>query len=242
MRFLSKDHRVVLSIVLVWASVPGVNGFGGTLQVKQSPEVIEAYRLCQTFEHLLGQDLDFDRAYEATFPQNKALRRAIAIADGEFGNQDLASVDDDLIINAYKRRMQIFYLTLVLAGPSDAESAIFFPPEIKELLKREPPADPKDFGAYVAQLDRDVARFRSHLDRLSTRYSSVADRVHQFKSDLLAPKPEPPKNQKVEPITGYYRSGVLTTDQPYYQIGSYTVVKEQGKMRIIGIRFFTRLF
>src|SRR6185503_13459719 len=35
--------------------------------VRQSREVIEAYRVCNEFQRLLAPDLDFDRAFEATF-------------------------------------------------------------------------------------------------------------------------------------------------------------------------------
>ena len=242
MNHFSKHHNVISRVWLVYSCILIGNGLAAPVQVKQSVEVQEAYRLCETFEHVFGENLDFDRAYEITFPRNKALRRAIAIADGEFGDHDFVNIDDQLLIDAYKRRMQLFYLTLVLAGPSDQEAAIFFPPEIKGLLQREPPADPKQFGTYVSQLDHDVAQFRAHLDRLSARYPSVADRINKFKSDARLAKYEPPKTYKVEPTHGYYRSEVLGTDEPYYQIGSYSVAKEQGQMRIIGIKFFTRLF
>jgi|SRR5215813_8493001 len=238
----SVKYRQIILCVGLMCAVPGANGLAASSQLKQSLEVLEAYRLCETFEHVLGENLDFDRAYEATFPRNKAMRRAIAIADGEFGNHDLTKIDDDLLINAYKRRMQLFYLILVLAGPSDEEAPIFFPPELKRRLEREPPADSKDFGTYVSQLDQDVATFRTHLDRLSARYPSVADRIQKFKTDALAAKYQPPTTYKVEPIFGYNRSQVLGNKEPYYEIGSYSVAKEEGKMRIIGIRFFTRLF
>jgi hypothetical protein len=242
MNYSLKKCSVFLCVALGCGSL-NVHGFAVSPQVKQSPEVVEAYRLCETFEHMLGETLDFDRAYEATFPRNKTLRRAIAIADGEFSDDGLATVDDDSVINAYKRRMQLFYLMLVLASPdTDEEAALFFPPEIKGLLRREPPKDPRNFPTYVSQLDHDVAQFRTHLDRLSARYASVAERIRKFKSDTMAVKFPPPTNYKVEPTTAYYRSGVLGKDEPYYVIGSYFVAKEQGRMRIIGIRFFTRLF
>jgi hypothetical protein len=118
--------------------------------VQQTPEVIEAYRVCESFEHLLGENLDFDRAYEATFTKNVARRRAVAINEGEFGNQDFARIDDESLIKAYKLRMQIFYLTLPLASPSDEEVELFFPPEIKVVLGRKPPDDSRGFHAYVS--------------------------------------------------------------------------------------------
>ena len=211
-------------------------------QVKQSAAVIEAYRVCETFEHLLGENLDFDRAYEAAFPKERAFRHAIAIADGEFGDLDFARIDDELLIKAYKLRMQMFYLLLPLAGPSSEEEAIFFPLEIKKSFQRKPPADSKDFPAYVLQLEQDVSHFRAHLDRLSQRYPSVADRLAKYKSAARAAKFEPPTNYKVEPGHDYYRSEVLRKDEPYYEINGYILAQEHGKMRIIGIRFLYRLF
>jgi hypothetical protein len=209
--------------------------------VKQSDDVVEAYRVCETFEHILGENLDFDRAYEATFPRSAALRRAIAIADGEIGER-LAGVDDELIVKAYKRRMQLTYFLLPLAGPSDEEAPVFFPAAIKQLLERQPPDDQKDFPAYVVQLDRDVAQFRAHLDSLSAHNPAAADRIREFKSAALAAKFQPPADRKIEPSYEYYRTSVLKKDEPYYEISGYTVAKEQGKMRIVGIRFITRLF
>jgi len=237
-----KQLNVALCVAIVWAGILNMDVSAASLQVKQSSEVIEAYRLCETFEHVLGENLDFDRAFEATFPRNKALRRAIAIAGGEFSDHDLASVDDELIINAYKRRMELFYLVLILAGPSAEEAPIFFPPEIKDMLQHQVPVDPRGFRNFVLQLDQDVARFRAHIDRLGARYPAVADRIREFKSGLLAAKFQPPGDRKIEPIIGYYRSDVLRKDEPYYEIGSYTIIKEDGRMRIIGIRFITRLF
>jgi len=35
---------------------------------------------------------------------------------------------------------------------------------------------------------------------------------------------------------------VLRANEKYYDIGNYEVIRENGEMRIIGIRFFTRLF
>jgi len=237
-----KQLKVALCVAIVWATILSVDGFAVSLQVKQSSDVVQAYHLCETFEHVLGETLDFDRAYEATFPKNKALRRAIAIAGGEFGGHDLASVDDELLINAYKRRMELFYLVLILAGPSAEEAPIFFPPEIKAMLQHPAPADPRHFRSFVSQLDQDVARFRAHIDRLVARYPAVADRNREFKAGLLAAKFQPPGDRKIEPIIGYYRSDVLRKDEPYYEVGSYTIIKEGGRMRIIGIRFITRLF
>jgi hypothetical protein len=38
----------------------------------------------------MAEDLDFDRAFEATFTKSPTRRREIAIAEGEFGNIDMA--------------------------------------------------------------------------------------------------------------------------------------------------------
>ena len=232
----------LLCFILGCVSALGANTPGPLHQDEQPPEVVEAYRVCKTFERLLGENLDFDRAYEATFPKDRARRRAIAIADGEFGDQDFASIDDELLIKAYKLRMQIFYLMLPLAGPSGEEEALFFPPDIKEVLQREAPHNTQEFRAYVYQLERDVLRFRSHLERLSTRYPFVKERLSKFKSGALATRFEPPVGYKIEPRHGYYRTGVLGKDETYFEIDGYSVATEQGKMRIVGIRFFNRLF
>jgi hypothetical protein len=232
----------LLCFILAFINASGTSGLPHQHRVKQRPEVVEAYRVCQSFQRLLGQNLDFPLAYEATFTKNKARRRAIAIADGEFGEQDSASIDDALLIKAYKLRMQIFYLTIILAGPGDEEASLFFPPGIKEILQREAPHDPREFPAYVSRLERDAASYRSHLERLATNYPSVAERIRTFKTESLSASFEPPAEYKVEPLRGYYRSGVLGQDEPYYEINGYIVARERGEMRIVGIRFFTRLF
>jgi hypothetical protein len=234
--------RSLLCFILGCASVLTANGHVIARQVKQTPEVVEAYRVCESFEHVLGENLDFDRAYEATFPRDMKRRRVIAIAGGEFGELDFTRVNDELLIKAYKLRMQIFYFLLPLANPDDAEEALFFPPDIKEILKREPPKNSQDFGAYVSQLDRDVAHFRSHLEQLAAKYLSVSDRVSKFKSGARAAKFEPPRDYKVQPSYGYIRAEVLNKNEAYYTVNGYTVAQEQGKMRIVEIRFFTRLF
>ena len=107
-------------------------------RVRQPREVIEAYRVCEQFQTLLAQDLDFDRAFEATFTKNASRRRAIAISEGEFGDLDLAKVDDATLIDAFKARMEVIYLMLPLASPdSNEEEALFFPPAMKAILERK---------------------------------------------------------------------------------------------------------
>jgi hypothetical protein len=235
-------RQISLSLVVAGAMLSSADGVVPPHQVKQTPEVVEAYRVCLSFAHLLGENLDFDRAYEATFTRNPAQRRAIAIADGEFGDLDFAKIDDELLIKAYKLRMQNIYLMLPLAGPSDVEASLFFPPDIKEILQRKAPTDPSGFASYVSQLERDVAHFRAHLDRLSSKYPFVADRIQSFRSEALSIKGEPPNKYKVKPAFGYLRAEVLRKDEPYYDIDGLIVARDHDQMRIVGIRFFNRLF
>ena len=210
-------------------------------RTQQPRPVVEAYRVCNEFQQLLAQDLDFDRAFEATFTRDPARRRQVAIAEGEFGDLDLTKVNDANLISAYKSRMQIVYLMLTLLSPNDEEEAArFFPPSIKSILDRKGPESPDDFSAFAAQLKRDAADFRAHLDQLAASDRSVAKRVSDFKKDLSTQIPLP--KQRIQPLTAYSKGQVLPPNAPYYQIGSYAVIREQGEMRIIGVRFFTRLF
>ena len=96
--------------------------------------------------------------------------------------------------------------------------------------------------ATTLMLDHDVAHFRSHLERLAANYPSVSDRVQRFKSEARAAKFEPPRDYKVQPSYGYIRAEVLKKNEGYYTVSGYTIAKEQGKMRIVEIRFFNRLF
>jgi hypothetical protein len=239
---ISFRHDMLLGALLLCISWLGVVPPLPGQSVKQSAEVVEAYRICQTFEHLLGKNLDFSEAFEATFVVGKERRRAIAIADGEFGDLDFAKIDDQLLIKAYKLRMQLFYLTLPLAGPSNAEVTLFFPPEINEILKRQAPKDTREFPAYVDQLDRDATRFRAHLQQLAATNPAVTERINNFKAEALAGRIEPPVDHKIEPSLGYIAAGVLQKNETHYEISNYLVTNEQGKMRITGIRFFNRMF
>src|SRR6185436_4234877 len=118
-------------------------------RVRQPREVIDAYRVCRRFQTLLAEDLDFDRAFEATFTKNASRRREIAIYEGEFGDIDLATVGDATLITAFKARMEIIYLMLPLASPdSNEEQALFFPPPIKAIFERKPPPTADEFGTY----------------------------------------------------------------------------------------------
>ena len=211
-------------------------------QEKQPAEVVEAYKVCHEFQRLMAEDLDFDRAFEATFAKNAARRREIAITEGEFGDAYLKRVADATLISAFKSRMQIFYLMLPLTSPADKEEeAIFFPPAVKKIFDRKPAKTAQSFPAYAAQLRRDAAYFRAHLERLARKDPTVAERIRKFKQEELSSKQEPP-DHPVEPLRGYSRGRVLALDEPYYRIGEYAVIRENGKMRIVGIRFFSRLF
>jgi hypothetical protein len=210
--------------------------------LEQPTEVVEAYAVCREFQHLLAENLDFYRAYEATFVKNVSRRRDIAISDGEFGNQKFEELESDLLIKAYKLRMQLFYLMLPLANPEDTEVRLFFPPEIKAILKREPGVGKEEFQIYVQQLEQDVAKFRAHLDRLADKYPSVAERVSSFKAEALSAKFDPPTDHILKPQNEYFGHGQMEKGDPYYEIEGYRVANEDGKMRIVGLRFFTRLF
>lgn len=233
-------HSILCSI-LVSASLLNMAELTPAQGVQQSTEVLEAYRVCERFERALGKNLDFDSAYEATFTKSSARRRAIAITDGEFGERNFDALDDATIIKAYKLRMQIFYLMLPLSGPSDEEEALFFPPDIKEIIERKPPQDTGKFPSYVSQLERDVVIFRSHLNRLAAQYSSVAERISKFKSETLSASIAVPDEYRVKPKKGYLGAGVLGKNEDYYEIKGYIVARDGERMRIVGIKFFTRL-
>lgn len=210
-------------------------------KVKQPREVIAAYSVCNRYQRLLADTLDFDHAFEATFTRNRARRRQIAITEGEFTGADLTNVDDATLISAYKSRMQIFYMMVALISTdSKAEEERFFPPPIKEIFERKAPAVSDEFPSFAAQLKRDAATMRAHLNQLAAEDPGVAERVSKFKTDLARPLEPPP--HVVKPLTAYSKGRVLGIRDEYYQIGDYAVIREGSQMRIIGIRFFSRLF
>ena len=230
--------KLISCCLLVFAFAPAALS---QKNVRQRKDVIEAYRVCNRFQTLLAENLEFARAFEATFVRNAARRREIAITEGEFHGDNLAGVDTATLVDAFKSRMQLLYLMMPLFSPNNSEEeATFFPPRFKEALKREPPEAASEFASYAAQLKRDVAEFRVHLDQLAQRYPNVAERIRDFKASL-AKKIEPPAHP-VKPLTAYSRGQVLGLKEEYYQIESYAVIREGREMRIIGIRFFTRLF
>jgi len=210
-------------------------------KVKHSRAVIEAHRVCNEYQKLLAEDLDFDRAFEATFSKNPARRRQIAISEGEFGEIDLTRVDTGSLIAAFKSRMQLLYLMLPLISPANKEQEEhFFPPPIKAIFERKAPQTAAAFPSFSRQLKRDATDLRAHLDQLAARDPSVAERIRNFKTDLSKEIPLP--QHTVHPLTAYSKGEVLPLSAYYYQIGSYAVIREQGQMKIIGIRFFNRLF
>ncbi len=206
----------------------------------QPREVVEAYRVCEEFQRLFAEDLDFGRAFDATFTKDPKRRREIAIAESELGNVDLAPVDDATLIGIYTDQTQLFFLMLPLMGAKDEiEQSVLFPPPIERIFDRFR-VRPKNVQAYAAQLKRDVADFRAHLNQLAAKYPSVAEEIRKYKQSLST-RLEPP-DTPVKPLTAYSKGRVLDVKEEYYQVGDYAVIRENGQMRIIGIRFFSRLF
>ena len=235
---LLKSALLPLFVVTMFAALASN---AAAQRVKQPREVIEAYRVCSEFQRLLAQDLDFGRAFDATFTKDQRRRRAIAIAEGEFGPAELTTVDDATLIDAFKSRMQLFYLMFPLFSPdSNEQEQLFFPPAIKATLERKVPENASEFPAYATQLKHDVTDFRDRLNKLAASHPEVAERIRDFKKTLLMPLELP--NQAVKPLTAYSRGQVLPVDARYYQVGSYAVIRERDEMKIIGIRFLTRLF
>jgi hypothetical protein len=229
--------------ILCFVLVLAMSGNEALAQVKQPKEVLQAYAVCNKFQEILSKDLNFSDAFEATFAQDVKRRREIAFRDGEFDADDLSAVDSSLLISAYKNQMQLFYLMLPLASPSDNyEEALFFPPPIKEMFKRKRPESANDFPAYAAQLEKDVTAFRAHLNDLAARHPRVAERISRFKSETLSTKLIPPRTRKVEPERGSSGGRAVWDGEPYYQFDGYIVVRQGIQMKIVSIRFFTRLF
>lgn len=232
----------VWCVCVVVAAVASIQGQSLSKPVKQPREVVEAYRVCNAFQRLIAQDLDFDRAFEATFTKDAQRRRQISIAESEFGDAGQASVDDATLVSIYKSHMQIFFLMLPLLSPANKEQeALFFPPEIKKIFDQKPPRTPEEFPAYAVLVKGYATDFRAHLNRLAAKYPFIAKRVREFKRDTLGKRLEPPAHV-VQPLTAYSRGQVLRVDEEYYQVGDYAVIRENGEMRIIGIRTLARLF
>jgi hypothetical protein len=211
--------------------------------VKQPPEVVAAYEVCREFQRLFGEDLDFDRAYESTFTKDPVRRRAIARAEIEVSDVDLSQIDDATLIGIYKDETQLFWLMLMLIdADGKVEKDVLSPPEIDSVFDhfRVRPKTAQELKEYAAQLKQDVIVVKAHLNQLAAKHVSVAERVRDMKKGLSELKL--PDTYVVKPLTSYRNSHVLRADEKYYQIGNYEVVRENGEMKIIGIRFFTRLF
>ena len=231
----------VLLFLYIFLGYPGAPA--ARSQVKQTPEVLEVYRVLREYRRVLGEKLDFDRAFEATFSRSPARQRAIAIADGEFGSEaDLKQVSDELLVKAYRQRMQIFYLMLVLAGASKSDSVLPLPPEIEKIARRDSPLDARRFPAFVSQLEKDARFLRSFVERAALENSAFAESLRKFKAEIFREKFEPPSDYQIKPTRGYSRGKVLNSNEDFYEIDGYSLVKEKGKMKIVGIRFFNRLF
>jgi hypothetical protein len=204
--------------------------------VKQPPAVLEAYRVCTDFRRMLAEDLNFDRAFEATFVKDPARRRAIASAETEFTDEDLKQIDDATAIGMYKDATQLFILIIpVVFAVDDDQRPKVFPPPIEAILERKPPNDPQKIPEFAAQLKRDIAEVRTHIDKVVAQNPAVTKGIQEYKASLL--KPLEPPNRVVKPLTAYSRGHVLRLDEQYYQIDDCALIRENGKMRMIGYTF-----
>lgn len=211
--------------------------------VKQPPDVVEAYAVCREFQRLFGEDLDFDRAYEATFTKDPARRRAIARAEIDLNDVDLSQIDDATLIGIYKDETQLFWLLiLIMAAEDQVPKAELLTDEINSIYDRfrVRPKTTEELREYAKQLKQDVAVVRAHLNQLAAKHGAVAEQIEKMKKGLSELKL--PDTHVVQPLTSYRNTNVLRANEKYYEIGNYEVVREKGEMKIIGIRFFTRLF
>jgi hypothetical protein len=209
--------------------------------VKQPPEVVEAYRVCNEFQQTLAESFDFERAFEATFTKDPARRREVAIAEGEHGDGDLLEVDTDTVLGIYKNQAQLLILLipLLFAGGDDVKAELF-PPPFEAMMDRKPPNDPQQLQAYAVQLKREIPAFRAHVEMVAEKNSSVAKNIQEYKAHLL--KPVEPPNRVIKPMTGYSKGHVLRRDEKYYQIDDCSVIREGGQMRLIGYIFLKMRF
>ena len=184
---------------------------------------------------MLAPDLDFSRAFEATFTKDPQRRREIALAEGEFGTADLSRIDDATLIDAYKDRHQLLILLLAeLLALDDKES---LPPQIDEIFDRGNPSTTEEFRSFAIQLKQDVAALRAHLKALAGRSPAVAEKLRDFKAALMKPL-EVPTTYVVKPITYYSKARVLRSNETYYRIADYSVIREGSDMKLIGVQFF----
>lgn len=227
--------------LLIVAAVADAYGQQASKLMKQPREVLEAYQVVTEFRRLFAEDLNFERAFEATFTKDPARRRAIAIAESQIEDVAVEAAEDATLLSIYKSQTQLFFLLLPLANPKDrAEAALLLPPEIRTIFDRKRPSAPEQLPSYAAQLNRDVEQLRAHINQLAAQHAALADRIREIKEQLLK-KLETP-TEVVKPLTSYSRGKVLRPDEQYYQIDDYAVIREGGEMKIVGIRLFYRMF
>jgi hypothetical protein len=224
---------IVFTLALVLAGHSQAAAQRSEKKVVQPPQVVEAYRVCNQFQQLLAQDLDFSRAFEATFTKNQARRREIALAEGEFGPANLSKVDDAILIEAYKNRMQMLILLLPLLGEDEKS----LPPAINDIFDRGNPRTTEEFLEFTTQLKQDVANLRAHTKELVERSPAFAENLRNYKAFLAKPL-QVPANYIVKPITFYSKGHVLPNNVPYYRIADYSVIREGREMKLIGVQFF----
>jgi hypothetical protein len=233
--------RKCLLICVYLLAVVDVVGQSRSKPVKQPPEVMQAYQVCTDFRRLLAEDLNFDRAFEATFVKDPARRRAIAIAETEFTDEDLRQVDDATAIGMYKDATQLFILILpVVFAVGDDQRSEVFPPPIEAIFERKPPKDPQKIPEFAARLKRDVAEVRTHFDKIAAQNPAVTKGVQEYKTSLL--KSLEPPNRVIKPMTAYSKGNVLGVNERYYQIDDCAVIREDGKMKLIGYIFLKMRF
>jgi hypothetical protein len=225
--------RLLLICVCVFA-VADALAQSPAKQVKQPGEVIEAYRVCSEFQRILAENLDFDRAFEATFVKDPARRREVAIAEGEHGNGDLSQVDTATIVAIFKTQAQGLILMLPLLF-ADGQEDELFPPSMKAAFDVKPPDDPQKLQAYAAELQRHVIELRAHVEKLAAGNPTVAKNREEYKKHLL--KVLEPPNRVVKPLTAYSKGKVLLLHEKYYQIDDCAVIREDGHMKLVGYIF-----
>jgi hypothetical protein len=197
---------------------------------------MQAFQVCTNFRKMLAEDLNFDRAFEATFVKDPVRRRAIAIADTEFSGEELAQIDDATVIGLYKDATQLFILMLpVVFIVSENQKAEVLTPSIEAIFDRKLPQDPGKIRDFADQLKRDVEEIRTHLDKVAARNPAVAKAVQEYKANLAKPIELP--NHVVKPLTAYSKGHVLGVQEQYYQIDDCALAPEDGKMRMIGYTF-----
>ncbi|HEU4796719.1 MAG TPA: NAD(P)/FAD-dependent oxidoreductase [Pyrinomonadaceae bacterium] len=221
---------VTISLLLLISAQSQARG----QRVKQPQEVIDAYRVCNRFQELFVANLDFESAFEATWVKDPKRRREIALAEGQFGEVDLTSVDDATLISAYKSQMQMAFLVLLVLDPDEKKPS----PQLGAILEHNYPSSAAEFPAFAQQLKRNAVDLRSYLDDLVARDPKAAEQLREFKASLSKPI-QVPTSYLVQPLTHYSRGRVLGLKEEYYQIGSFYVTREGPEMKIIGFRFFT---